>query len=113
SWSCAHGLERWRSDCGSQTSGRPGWRQHWRAPLRDALDGLRDALAQLYEREAARLLRDPWRARDEYAEVVLDPERGNAAAFVARHAVSEPSTAERVRALQLLEMQRQAMLMYT
>ncbi|HZX94018.1 MAG TPA: DUF3536 domain-containing protein [Myxococcales bacterium] len=113
SWSCAHGLERWRSDCTCSAGGQQGWRQSWRAPLREALDGLRDRLADLYEREAAQLLRDPWRARDEFVEVVLDPERRDAAAFVARQALHEPSPPERVKALQLLEMQRQAMLMYT
>ncbi|MGE5048351.1 MAG: DUF3536 domain-containing protein, partial [Deltaproteobacteria bacterium] len=113
SWSCAHGVERWRSDCGCSAGGQQGWRQHWRAPLRAALDGLSERLSSLYDREAAKLLRDPWRARDEFIEVVLDPERRNAAAFVARHAVHEPSPQERVKALQLLEMERQAMLMYT
>jgi alpha-amylase/alpha-mannosidase (GH57 family) len=113
SWSCAHGVERWRSDCGCSTSSQPGWRQHWRAPLREALNDLRDKLALLYEREGARLLRDPWRARDEFIEVLLDPERSNASAFVARQALREPSPQERVKALQLLEMQRQAMLMFT
>src|SRR5207302_2529519 len=67
----------------------------------------------LYEREAGSLLHDPWRARDEFIEVVLDPDRHHAAAFVARHALHEPAPRDRVRALQLLEMQRQAMLMYT
>jgi alpha-amylase/alpha-mannosidase (GH57 family) len=113
SWSCAHGVERWRSDCGCSTSGKPGWRQHWRAPLRDALDGLRDRLSELFAREAGQLLRDPWRARDEFIEVMLDPDRRNATAFLARHAQREPSAEERVRALRLLEMQRQALLMYT
>ncbi|MCA1826044.1 MAG: DUF3536 domain-containing protein [Myxococcales bacterium] len=109
SWSCGHGIERWRGDCGCQTGGRPGWKQAWRAPLRDALDRLRDRLAALYEREAGQLLRDPWRARDEFIEVVLDPERRHAEAFLARHGLNGPA----VKALQLLEMQRQAMLMYT
>jgi len=113
SWSCAHGIERWRSDCGCSTSGQPGWKQQWRAPLRDALDGLRDQLAAVYEQEAGKLLRDPWRARDEFIEVLLDPERRNAPAFLARHAIREPGPEERVKALQLLEMQRQTQLMYT
>jgi alpha-amylase/alpha-mannosidase (GH57 family) len=113
SWSCAHGLERWRSDCGCQGNGQPGWNQKWRAPLRNALDMLRDRLAELFEREAAQLLKDPWRARDEFVQVVVDPDRRGAAAFVQEQAGRELSQPERVKALQLLEMQRQAMLMYT
>jgi len=113
SWSCAHGLERWRSDCGCQGGGQAGWRQQWRAPLRSALDWLRDRLAESFEQHAAPLLRDAWRARDEFIELVVDPERGGAAAFVQRHAQRELPPPERVRALQLLEMQRQSQLMYT
>jgi alpha-amylase/alpha-mannosidase (GH57 family) len=113
SWSCAHGLERWRNDCGCTAGSVPGWRQHWRAPLRAALDRLRDRLAELFEQQASPLLREPWRVRDQFIEVVLDPERRKAAAFVAGQAQSELDAAARVRALRLLEMQRQSMLMYT
>src|SRR5205823_8743860 len=42
SWSCAHGVERWRADCGCRT--RSDWHQRWRAPLREALDWLRDQI---------------------------------------------------------------------
>ncbi|MFW6150924.1 MAG: DUF3536 domain-containing protein, partial [Chloroflexota bacterium] len=66
SWSCVHGIERWRSDCGCSTGGHPGWKQAWREPLRQALDWLRDEMASGYEEEAGRLLKDPWHARDEY-----------------------------------------------
>src|SRR4029450_10929010 len=44
-WSCAHGIGRWQSDCGCPAGSQPGWHQRWRAPLRAALDHLRDSLA--------------------------------------------------------------------
>jgi len=113
SWSCMHGIERWRSDCGCNTGGQPGWHQKWRGPLRAALDGLHDRLATLYEREAARLFRDPWRARDEMIELLLEPERRRAVEFVERQAGRALEERERVTALNLLEMQRHSLLMYT
>jgi alpha-amylase/alpha-mannosidase (GH57 family) len=113
SWSCMHGIERWRGDCGCNTGGQPGWHQKWRGPLRAALDVLRDRLATLYEREAARLFRDPWRAREELIELLLDPERRRAVEFVERQAGRALDERDRVTALKLLEMQRQSLLMYT
>ncbi|BDG08721.1 DUF3536 domain-containing protein [Anaeromyxobacter paludicola] len=113
SWSCAHGLERWRSDCGCNAGGEPAWNQAWRAPLRSALDGLRDRCAALYERASAGLLADPWRARDRYVELVLDPERRDVERFFRVEAARPLAREERVRALRLLEMERQALRMYT
>ena len=113
SWSCAHGVERWRSDCGCQVGAEPGWNQAWRAPLRAALEGIRDRMGELYEREAGPLFPDPWRARDRYVEVVLDPERRDVDAFLRREAGRELGPEEVVKALRLLEMQRQSLLMFT
>jgi alpha-amylase/alpha-mannosidase (GH57 family) len=112
SWSCVHGVERWRADCGC-SGGHPGWHQRWRAPLRAALDWLRDELAPRYEATAGGLLRDPWSARDGYIDVILDRSRESVDRFFAGHAARELSGEERVRALELLELQRHAMLMYT
>jgi hypothetical protein len=113
SWSCAHGVERWRSDCGCQVGAEPGWTQAWRAPLLAALEGLRDRLGELYERELAPVLPDPWAARDAYVDVVLDPERREALPFVRRRAGRPLAPEEETKALRLLEMQRAALLMFT
>src|SRR5580700_7363031 len=112
-WSCSHGVGRWNTDCGCNSGGKPGWNQSWRAPLRKALDHLRDSLLEPYETKAAELPTDPWLARDEYANIVLD--RGDASLnkFLAVHARRALSESETVTALSLLEMQRHAMLMYT
>ncbi len=113
SWSCVHGIERWRVDCGCNSGQHPGWHQRWRGPLREALDWLRDAMAGRFEVRGALLLKNPWAARNEYVEVILDRSRENVDAFLARHATHPLSPDERVRALKLLELQRHAMLMYT
>src|SRR5215210_63878 len=114
SWSCVHGVGRWREDCGCHTGGRPGSSQAWRAPLRRALDWLRDELAPRYEAAAGELFRDPWTARDGYAEVLFDRSPESVTAFLGRQAAGPPPEgADRVRALRLLELQRHAMLMYT
>ncbi len=113
SWSCAHGVERWRSDCGCSTGSQPSWNQSWRAPLRRALDRLRDRVDPLYEREAAALLSDPWGARDAYVEVVLDRSPESLARFFERQAARPLSPEERIRARKLLELERHALLQYT
>ncbi|MBV6443428.1 MAG: DUF3536 domain-containing protein [Haliscomenobacteraceae bacterium CHB4] len=113
SWSCVHGVERWRSDCGCNTGGHPGWHQRWRKPLRDTLNWLRDQLAPVYEKEAARFLRDPWAARNDYIEVMLDRSEERVAKFLKKHARRELSLLEEVAVLRLLESQRHAVLMFT
>ena len=113
SWSCVHGVERWRSNCGCNTGGHAGWTQEWREPLRNALNELRDDLAPRFERAAGKYVEDPWAARDDYIDVVLDREPAVIEAFLERHAKWELDAEERVRLTKLLEMQRQAMLMFT
>lgn len=112
SWSCAHGIDRWRGDCGCN-SGRPGWHQRWRKPLRDALDGLRDAVNPLYEQHAGAVFTDPWKARNDYVQVLLDGSAESQDRFLDAHARKQLDAAGRVRALELLELQRHAQLMYT
>lgn len=113
SWSCAHGIERWRSDCGCQSGRHPGWSQAWRAPLRDAFDWLRDTLAPKFEEALAKLLYDPWRARDEYIGVLLDRTEEVIEGFLAKHGLTSLDQHSKILALKLLELQRHTMLMYT
>jgi alpha-amylase/alpha-mannosidase (GH57 family) len=113
SWSCVHGVERWKSNCGCNSGGHGDWNQEWRAPLRSSLDWLRDTLAGFYEQQAAPLLKSPWDARDAYIRVILDRLDDSLASFFGEHATHELSDEERVRALKLLEMQRHTLLMYT
>ena len=111
SWSCAHGIERWRSACGCSGGRRQG-SQSWRRPLRDALDLLRDLLAPIFERECGELLVDPWGARDRFAEVLVRRTPRIENIFLDREAGRVLDEPDKLRALQLLDMQRQALLMY-
>ncbi len=113
SWSCAHGVERWRNDCGCNSGMHPGWSQAWRAPLRNALNWLRNTLAPHYEEQARRYLKDPWAARNDYISVILDRSPESIQQFLEKHAARALDPAEQVTVLKLLEMQRHAMLMYT
>ncbi|MBV9610768.1 MAG: DUF3536 domain-containing protein [Acidobacteria bacterium] len=124
SWSCMHGVERWRNDCGCNSGGH-AWNQQWRAPLRQALDWLRDKLSPMYEEKAGALLRDPWKARDEYIRVVLDRSRESLNRFLVEHVRVEQlptvvggaetplSQEDEITIFKLLELQRHLMLMYT
>ncbi|HEX4663422.1 MAG TPA: DUF3536 domain-containing protein, partial [Terriglobales bacterium] len=112
-WSCSHGVGRWRENCGCSSGGRAGWDQTWRGPLRQALDWLRDTTIALYEQLASAFFRDVWKARDEYVGVILDRSLESRQRFFAANATRDLSRDEQVIALELLEMQRHAMLMYT
>jgi hypothetical protein len=114
SWSCAHGVERWRSDCGCHINSRPGWNQKWRTPLRDGLNWLRDRLADIFETHASQLLKNPWEARNDYIRVLLsnfDPAVRED--FLAQHAKKTLSAKEKLVAVTQLEAQRMSMYMFT
>ena len=113
SWSCAHGVERWRSDCGCSVSRNPAWNQAWRAPLRRGLDWLAGELSAVFEDAGGALLRDPWAARDDYIRVILDPSDRQKDLFLDRHRIGPPGEKARIDALRLLESQRMALYMFT
>jgi alpha-amylase/alpha-mannosidase (GH57 family) len=111
SWSCVHGVSRWTSDCGCSTGGDANWNQAWRRPLRAALDFLRDQAALHFEATRGDLFIDPWAARDDSIELVLNPERLREQ-FLYQRAPRSLSREEETRALLFLEMQRNTLLMY-
>ncbi|HAM49551.1 MAG TPA: glycoside hydrolase [Nitrospiraceae bacterium] len=114
SWSCSHGVERWRSDCGCNSGGHPEWNQEWRKHLRVSLDWLRDQLAFRYENSAKKFFKKPWKARDEYIEIILlSRSLENVERFIQNHSGRKLSKDEIIFILKLLESQRHAMLMYT
>lgn len=112
-WSCFHGVGRWYRDCGCHTGGGPDWNQKWRRSLRQAMDKLRDDLAEIFETEGSHFFKDAWEARNDYIDVVLDRSPKNVERFLANHAKNLSVMNSKVKALNLLEQQRNAMLMYT
>ncbi|MFY9573896.1 MAG: DUF3536 domain-containing protein, partial [Blastocatellia bacterium] len=113
SWSCAHGVERWQSDCGCN-SGNTHYHQRWRGPLRRALTALHERLDAVFQRESSTRLLDPYGAVDDYIEVILDRSgEKTSEEFLRKRARGTLSEAETVNVWRLLEMQRHAMLMYT
>jgi alpha-amylase/alpha-mannosidase (GH57 family) len=112
SWSCFHGVERWRSNCGCNSGGRPTWNQKWRAPLRAALDFVRDELIKTFETTGSRYFKNVWDARNDYISLILDRSLDAQHRFFLKHA-TEMAWRDRPTALMLLEMQRNALLMYT
>lgn len=113
SWSCAHGVGRWIRDCSCRIDPGAPTQQIWRGPLRRALDKVRDGGRAFFLQEADGLLRDPWAARDDYVELLLDDDPARRHAFFERHATRPLEDEEWRRVLGLLEMQHQCQLMYT
>lgn len=119
-WSCAHGVDRWQGGCNCGGEGS-GYQLLWRKPLRDSLNWLRDRLATVYVDIGRKYFNDPWEARDRYIEVLQYSLRDDVAEhspvlakFFEQHSGNKVTTsAQRIDALRLLEMQRHALLMFT
>jgi len=108
SWSCPHGVERWRGDCACGVG--PPVPHAWRAPLRQAIDWLRDELADVYATRGGEVLRDPWGARDRYIDCLLD---GRVAEFLAAEGAGRLASSPTLHARRALELGRHALFMQT
>jgi alpha-amylase/alpha-mannosidase (GH57 family) len=113
SWSCPHETGRWKEHCTCNTGAHPDWQQRWRAPLRKSLDELRDSLESLYDDDAIGFVKDPWAARNDYIDVILDRSPESIERFLVNHQTHALGSEGKIRTLKLLELQRHAMLMFT
>jgi alpha-amylase/alpha-mannosidase (GH57 family) len=112
SWSCTHGVGRWKENCGCGASVEfPS--QEWRLPFRRGLNELRDNLWTVFENAAVNYLKDPEAARNDYIKVILDPSYESISQFLYRNARRYLTPEESGRCLKLLEMQKFAMFMFT
>jgi len=113
SWSCTHGIERWRSDCGCALAPEKETSQAWRSSLRDGLDWLADELHKIFELEGGELfMADPWRVRDRYGDVIGASE-AKVLAFVAESIERRNDGARIERAAELLALEESALSMFT
>jgi alpha-amylase/alpha-mannosidase (GH57 family) len=103
-WSCAHGVERWRSNCGCRLD--PNTSQEWRGPLRAAMEFVKDHVDAVYERFATPLTDRAWDALRESARLFDDPNPATLETFAIRHKVRDEAARDRL--LRLFEMQRAA-----
>lgn len=113
SWSCIHGIERWKSDCGCCSGGNPEWNQKWREPLRNNLDWLRDRIIPMYEQHMSEFTDNPWKVRDNFIDVILDRTSKSVEKFFKSNINKELNHEKKTKVLKLLEIQRHAMVMYT
>lgn len=113
SWSCSHGVGRWKDDCGCSTGGHAGWNQRWRKPLREAMDYLRDEVMPVVKKQGKKYFKDFVQARYNYIDVILDRSYSNVKKFQNEYFLPNLTEEEKVQAMKLLEIQRDLMLMYT
>ncbi|MCS6957699.1 MAG: DUF3536 domain-containing protein [Aquificaceae bacterium] len=92
SWSCAHGIERWRSDCGCSTGGMPGWHQKWRDPMRESLEFLRSAVKERLFDVLAEFTHDQKKALFDFVDILMD---GSVEDYIKRNAKKTLSSEDR------------------
>jgi alpha-amylase/alpha-mannosidase (GH57 family) len=112
-WSCAHGVERWRSNCGCRLDGSKPPAQQWRGPLRAVIERLSHYAHDVFEQDGRALFRDdPWDVRDRYGDVVAQD--GEALEQFARRELPPDASEQQVqRARELLELARATMRTFT
>ncbi|MEN3034383.1 MAG: DUF3536 domain-containing protein [Aquificaceae bacterium] len=99
SWSCVHGVERWKSDCGCSTGGEENWHQKWREPLRKALEYLRSYVKKSLFEVLEGVFKDPYEALLDYVDVIMGVD---AEEFIKKHQKRKLKPNEKIKALKML-----------
>ena len=110
-WSCVHGVERWRSDCGCKVAPERGWSQAWRKPLRESLTWLAGELRARWAAQAPALFVDADATLDDYGDIVAQDGAPQAAWVRERLANANKTTLLAGR--RLLEQERATLRMFT
>ncbi|MEO7963997.1 MAG: DUF3536 domain-containing protein [Gemmatimonadaceae bacterium] len=111
-WSCSHGIERWRSNCGCRMDQSVPPRQEWRTPLRVGLERLAEGVHEVFERDGTPIFGDAWKVRDEYAQIDIAEPNETHEFVVAK--LGKGATPELVRrGRELLEMEHDSLRMFT
>jgi alpha-amylase/alpha-mannosidase (GH57 family) len=105
-WSCAHGVARWSTGC----SCTPG-DQQWKSRLRTAFDRLAGGIDALYQSECRQWIKQPWKLRNSYINVMLGQLDG--LELLQQFSSSAIPTPNAICLLHLLEAQRYRQAMYT
>ena len=102
SWSCLHGVERWRGDCGcTPGDGR------WKGYLRQAFNRLAFHVDRVYVDKTMEHQIDPWRLRNSYIHVVLDELPVNDLIYQFAGRKLEQDVVEQIRLLLVAQWERQ------
>lgn len=113
SWSCSHGVERWRADCGCKLNTEAVTSQQWREYLREALDWLRDEIAPKFEETLARHFDDPWAIRNEYVHLMMGDHSKSPQEFLNQFSKDNLNCEQVLIIMKYLEVQKLAMMMFT
>lgn len=104
SWSCIHGIERWREDCGCKDGGHADWNQMWRKPLRRSLNFLKYYIDEYYRKAGPDYFKDEFKALMNYGRCLCGAVKKDD--LLQAHQRRQLDGAEKIEALKLLEMQR-------
>lgn len=113
SWSCPHGVERWRNDCGCKITKSSAINQKWRKPLRESLNWLSEKIVEVYEKNSKELFIDCHKSLDDYVVHLKEDHLGEIKKYLSLNTKKHMTADDMRKLLLLLEMQKNRMLMFT